>query len=80
MNLTITRSANSICAAPFTHLVTLPGAEKRDSLLKRIISNIAKMTKDFYATYKSIPQHKSFMDENLLDPVVGPEIIRTLRR
>ena len=80
MNHSVTHSATSIYATPITRPEVLPGVENKGSLLERIISNLAKMTKDFCVKYKSIPQYKSFMDENLLDPVVGPEISRTLRR
>ena len=80
MNHTVTHSATSIYATPITHPEVLTGVENKDSLLKRIISNLAKMAKVFFVKYKSIPQYKSFIDENLLDPVVGPEISRTLRR
>lgn len=80
MNQTITCPTTSIYAAPVTHHVTLPDAKNRDSFMKRIISKITNMAKDFCAIDKSISQHKSFMDENLIDPIVGPEISRTLRR
>jgi hypothetical protein len=80
MNHSVTHSATSIYATAITRPAVLPGVENKDSLLERVISNIAKMGKVSFVKYKSIPQYKSFMDENLLDPVVGPEISRTLRR
>jgi hypothetical protein len=80
MNNSATHSATSIYATPTTRPEVLPGVENKGSLLERVISNLTKMIKDFVVKYKSIPQHKTFMDENLLDPVVGPEISRTLRR
>jgi hypothetical protein len=80
MNHSVTHSATSIYATPITRPEVLPGVENKGSLLDRVISNLAKMAKVFSVKDKSIPQHQSFMDENLLDPVVGPEISRTLRR
>jgi hypothetical protein len=80
MNHTVTHSATSIYATPITRPEVLPAVENKDSLLERAISNLTNMAKVFFVKYKSIPQYKSFMDENLLDPVVGPEISRSLRR
>jgi hypothetical protein len=80
MNHTVTHSATSIYATPTTHPEVSTAVETKDSLLERVISNLAKMAKDFCVKDKPVSQHKSFMDENLLDPVVGPEISRTLRR
>ena len=80
MNHTATHSATSIYATPITRPEVLPGVDNKGSLLERIISNLAKTAKVLFVKYKSIPRYKSFMDESLLDPVVGPEISRTLRR
>ena len=80
MNHAITHSENTINATADTHAVAWSGAEYKGSLLERIISSLAKMAKAFYVKDNATPQHRSFMDENLLDPVVGPEISRTLRR
>jgi hypothetical protein len=80
MNHAITHSANTINAAADTHPVAWPGAEYKGSLLEQIVSRLAKMAKTIYVKDNSTPQYRSFMDENLLDPVVGPEISRTLRR
>jgi hypothetical protein len=80
MNHTVTHSAASIYATPITRPEVSPGVENKGSILERVISSLAKMTKDFCVKDKPISQYKSFMDENLLDPVVGPEVSRTLRR
>ena len=51
-----------------------------ESLLDRIISNVTKIAKSFSDWNQVVSQHNTFIESNLLDPVMGPEISRTLRR
>ena len=52
-------------------------AQDPESLLDRIASRLVRVMKGFNLKGSA---YKSFIDENLLDPVVGHEISRTLRR
>ena len=54
--------------------------QNHESLLDRIISKLTKISKAFNVEGHTRQQHKSFIEENLLDPNMGPEISRTLRR
>ena len=56
------------------------GIQDHESLLDRIASRLINVVKGFNLERSAYNTHKSFMDENLLDPVVGHEISRTLRR
>ena len=80
MNHTVTYSANPNDVTPITHPGVQSSAQNQESLLDRLISRLSKITKGFSVENQSIHQHKSFMDENLLDSGIGPEISRTLRR
>lgn len=55
-------------------------AQDHESLLDRIASRLVRVMKGFNLKGSAYKSHKSFIDENLLDPVVGHEISRTLRR
>ncbi len=52
----------------------------RKPLLSRIISAISKSLRRFGRGDIFAYQHKSFVEENLLDQDIGYEISRTLRR
>ena len=54
--------------------------QDHESLLDRIASRLINVVKGFNLEGSAYNTHKSFMDENLLDPVIGHEISRTLRR
>jgi len=51
-----------------------------ESLLDRICSRLLEVVKVFNPGGPVNQNHKSYIEENLLNPVVGQEISRTLRR
>ena len=65
---------------------TLPGiavstaSQARESMLDRIVTRLHAVAGAVFAAFQAPPHHRSFIEENLLDPRVGPEIIRTLRQ
>lgn len=76
MNHTVT-SSNEL-----PDIVRIANAHGQDyeSLLDRIYSRLLGVTKVFNLGGSVSQNHKSYIDENLLNPVVGQEISRTLRR
>lgn len=53
--------------------------KNHESLLTKFVARLNTMWMSRPKTSTRL-QHKSFMDANLLDNVMGPEISRTLRR
>jgi len=51
-----------------------------ESLLSKIVASLKTITIRRRLKIRTSVQHQSFMDANLLDDVMGPEISRTLRR
>ena len=76
MNSTVT----SFNTSPVTRLKVSSSPQDHESFLDRIISKLTKISKAFSVKGHAVQQHKSFIDENLLDPLMGPEKSRTLRR
>ena len=52
----------------------------QESFLSIIAAWLSKVLMSHHPKLGPRNQHKSFMDANLLDDVMGPEISRTLRR
>ena len=52
----------------------------RESLISKIIAKLNTIAKIRRPQFSVKPEHQSFIDANLLDEVMGPEISRTLRR
>lgn len=66
-----------------TYLINHPQgyaiSQKPESLLDRIVAQLIKISKSITVGEHAVQQHKSFIEENLLDPRMGPEISRILR-
>ena len=73
MNQTVTQAAYVI---PTTRSKA-PGLE---SLLGKIVARLKTISINHRRKAITRTQHQSFMDANLLDDAMGPEISRTLRR
>ena len=73
-------AATSTNTSPLTHLLNSSDSQYQGSLLDRIISRLSKVLKAFVIEGHTVQRHKSFVDANLLDPLMGPEISRTLRQ
>jgi hypothetical protein len=52
----------------------------RESLIYKIIARLNMIAKTRRSQFSAKPKHQSFIDANLLDATMGPEISRTLRR
>jgi hypothetical protein len=52
----------------------------RDSLISKIMERLKTIAKTRFDQSGATAEHRSFVDANLLDETVGPEISRTLRR
>jgi hypothetical protein len=61
-------------------LATHANDQIRESFLRKIVVWLNTILMSRRPIKSTKFQHKSFMDENLLDDVMGPEISRTLRR
>jgi len=63
---------------------TVPAIRSNDkdheSLLRKFVARLHTILMSRRPKKNTRLQHKSFMDANLLDDVMGPEISRTLRR
>jgi hypothetical protein len=55
-------------------------AHDHESLLSKIVAGLKTISMSRRLKVQARFQHQSFMDANLLDDVMGPEISRTLRR
>ena len=75
MNNTVT----SINASPVNRMLGGSFSEDHESLLDRIVSQLTRISKAFVVRNQAMKQHKSFIDANLLDSNMGPEINRCLR-
>jgi len=51
-----------------------------ESLISKIIARLNTITRIRRPQFSARPKHQSFIDANLLDDTMGPEISRTLRR
>jgi len=51
-----------------------------ESLISKIITALNRMVRTPRPRFGARSRHQSFMDANLLDATMGPEISRTLRR
>ena len=51
-----------------------------DSLISKIIARLNTIAKIRPSQFSTKPKYQSFLDANLLDSTMGPEISRTLRR
>lgn len=72
-------------ATPFTIFpITDQVAERKDrdfkSLLKRVLARLASYASSDRRAIREYRRNYSFIDEYLLDPRMGPEISRSLRR
>jgi hypothetical protein len=70
----------SFNASPVTDLKADSQAQDKESLLHRIISRLIRISKGFSVENQVAKHHKSYINENLLNPEIGTEISRTLRR
>lgn len=52
----------------------------RDSLISKIIARLNTIATIHRTKIGAKPKHQSFLDANMLDDTMGPEISRTLRR
>ena len=57
-----------------------PKVQDRESLISKIIAKLNAIAKIRRPQFSARTKHQSFIDANLLDEVMGPEISRTLRR
>ena len=73
MNQTITHTEYFVPA-------TRSQAQDHDSLISKIIARLNTIAKIRRPQFSPKPKHQSFIDANLLDATMGPEISRTLRR
>ena len=73
MNQTVAHTQNPVPAT----LLNFPG---HDSLISKIMERLKTIAKSRFAETGTAVQHQSYMDANLLDETVGPEISRSLRR
>ena len=71
--------AAEFTSSPFIDQNFNPAAQNRVSRLDRLISSIVKALRRSSISERSIPQHQTFVQENLLDKNLGPEIARALR-
>ena len=55
-------------------------SQGRESLISKITTALNKMVRTPRPRFGAKSRHQSFMDANLLDATMGPEISRTLRR
>ncbi len=74
MNNAVT-STNTL---PITRLSRNSISQYQESLLDKIISRLTRFSRTSIIGGYAVQQHKSFVDEYLLDPVMGLEIRRTL--
>ena len=72
MNQTIAHSEYSVP-------VTRSKVQDFESLISKIIARLNTITKIRRPQFSVKPKHQSFIDANLLDDTMGPEIARTLR-
>ena len=75
----IVQSAAEFTSPPLSLQKINSNTKKLESMLTRIKSGLVKIWKAFRIDDDPMYRHKSFIEENLLDKRVGPEIIRTLR-
>jgi hypothetical protein len=54
--------------------------QDRESLISKIIAKLNVIAKIRRPQFSARTKHQNFIDANLLDEVMGPEISRTLRR
>ena len=73
------QTATEISSSPFIRQDFHSEVQNRQSMLARFVSGIIEALRSPKFEDGSIYRHKSFIEENLLDKRVGPEIIRTLR-
>ena len=63
-----------------TALATPADDQDHESFLTKIVTWLTTTSMSRHPIMNTGSQHKSFIDANLLDDVMGPEISRTLRR
>jgi hypothetical protein len=68
--------AHTEYSVPATH----SKVQGRESLISKIIAWVNTIAKIRRPQFGATPVHQSFLDANLLDEFMGPEINRTLRR
>jgi hypothetical protein len=73
MSQAITHTEYSVAA-------TRSKVQGRESLISKIIARLNTIAKIRRPQFGAKPKHQSFIDANLLDATMGPEISRTLRR
>jgi hypothetical protein len=69
-------AARKIYSAPAIR----PRVQHHESLLQKVSTWLKPVLSSRRLKYSDRDQHQSFMEANLLDEVMGPEISRTLRR
>ena len=75
----MSNTVTSINASPVNRLLRGSFSEGQESLLDRIVAQLTRISKAFVFRNEAMKQHKSFIDANLLDSNMGPEINRCLR-
>ena len=58
---------------------TRPKTQGRESLISKLITRLNTIAKVGRPQFSAKFKHQSFIDANLLDDLMGPEIRRTLR-
>ena len=70
---------NATALHPYTPVITTSPSSSRDSLLEKIFSRLVQSLKSYRTPGKSTVVHVGFIESNLLDRNLGPEISRALR-
>lgn len=70
------QAAHTMNTTPVTRFSIEPKASSGESWLQQLVKKIIRAAKAESTT----PQCEGYLEANLLDPSVGPEISRTLRR
>ena len=72
--------SQTIAHTDYSVPVTRSKAQDHQSLISKIIARLNTIAKIRRPQFGAKPKHQSFIDANLLDATMGPEISRTLRR
>jgi hypothetical protein len=72
--------SQAITHTEYSAVTTRSKAQGRESLISKIFARLNTIAKIRRAQFSARPKHQSFIDANLLDATMGPEISRTLRR
>ena len=72
--------SQAIAHTEYSVPATRSKVQGHDSLISKIIARLNTIAKIRRPQFNPQPKHQSFIDANLLDATMGPEISRTLRR